>query len=88
MREDYVIVRMSADPEPDTMVLVFDADCTPVLPYAHRVDRTLCMDFLEMERRMPGITQPEAIDLPGVRPDMSRKLPYVFQNPPVAREII
>lgn len=50
------------------------ADCTPMIPHTDRVDRTGWMDFLEVERRMPRVTQAEAIDLPCTCPHRVREL--------------
>lgn len=49
LREDYIVVRMRANPEPDEMVRILCADCAPIIPNANRVDRTCWMDFLEVE---------------------------------------
>ena len=40
---------MGANPEPDEMVFMFCADCTPPITYVHGVDRARCMHFLEVE---------------------------------------
>jgi hypothetical protein len=40
------------------------------------------MNFLEMNRRMPGITQPKTIDLPGLRPDIIGKFPISLPEIP------
>ncbi len=55
------IIGMSPDPKPDEFVTLFDAQSPPVKVYAYSVDVRSVMNFLELERRMPGVSHPQLV---------------------------
>ncbi len=49
---------MSPDPKPDEFATLFDAQSPPVEVDAYSVDIRSVMNFLELERRVPGVAHP------------------------------
>ena len=68
-----IILGMGPDPEPIDRISLHQAQCSPAAGNAHRIQRLIAVDALEMQAGMFRIVSPQAITLAGLFLDFIRQ---------------